>query len=144
VRLIETDATLAMDPVKLREAIEADRAAGRVACFIGAALGTTSSGAVDPLAEIGKMGEEIGCRLHVDAAWAGSALVCEEHRWMLEGIERASSFSFNPHKWLLTNFDCALMWLNGRERRDDLIGAMSIVPEYLRNQASDAGAVIDY
>lgn len=144
VRLIETDATLAMDPVKLREAIEADRAAGRVACFIGATLGTTSSGAVDPLAEIGKIGEEFGCWLHVDAAWAGSALVCEEHRWMLEGIERASSFSFNPHKWLLTNFDCALMWLNGRERREDLIGAMSIVPEYLRNQASDAGAVIDY
>ncbi len=144
VRLIETDATLAMDPVKLREAIEEDRIAGRVPCFIGATLGTTSSGAVDPLDAIGEIAAEFDCWLHVDAAWAGSALVCEEHRWMLEGIERAASFSFNPHKWLLTNFDCALMWLNGRARREELIGAMSIVPEYLRNRASDAGAVIDY
>lgn len=144
VRLIETDEELAMNPTHLRETIETDLAQGAAPCFIGATLGTTSSGAFDPLKPIGQIASEHDCWLHVDAAWAGSALVCEEHRWMLDGIEHASSFSFNPHKWLLTNFDCALMWLNGRGRREKLTGAMSIVPEYLRNQASDAGAVIDY
>jgi aromatic-L-amino-acid decarboxylase len=144
VRLVGTDETLAMDPDRLRDAIRADLDAGLTPFFIGATLGTTSSGAVDPLEPIGRIAEEHNCWVHVDAAWAGSALVCEEHRWMLKGIEHASSFSFNPHKWLLTNFDCSLMWLNGRTRRDDLISAMSIVPEYLRNQASDDGAVIDY
>jgi aromatic-L-amino-acid decarboxylase len=144
VRLIETDDTLAMDPAKLEHAIRTDLDAGHAPCFIGATLGTTSSGAFDPLDPIGRIAKEHNCWLHVDAAWAGSALVCEEYRWMLEGIELASSFSFNPHKWLLTNFDCSLMWLNGSDRRNELTGAMSIVPEYLRNQASDAGAVIDY
>ena len=144
VRRVGTDETLAMNPDRLRDAIQADLDAGLTPFFIGATLGTTSSGAVDPLEPVGRIAEEYNCWLHVDAAWAGSALVCEEHRWMLKGIERASSFSFNPHKWLLTNFDCSLMWLNGRGRRDELISAMSIVPEYLRNQASDEGAVIDY
>jgi len=144
VRLIETDEALAMDPQKLQAAIEADIAQGTVPCFIGATLGTTSSGAFDPLEPTGMIAAKHACWLHVDAAWAGSAFVCEEHQWMLKGIEHAASFSFNPHKWMLTNFDCALMWLNGSDRRAQLIGAMSIVPEYLRNQASDAGAVIDY
>lgn len=144
VRLIETDHALAMDPKRLDDAMAADVEGGFTPCFVGATLGTTSSGAFDPLAAVGEISARHGCWLHVDAAWAGSALVCEEHRWMLEGIEHAASFSFNPHKWLLTNFDCSLMWLNGRERRDQLTGAMSIVPEYLRNAASDVGAVIDY
>lgn len=144
VRLIGTDDGLAMDPAELENAVRADREAGLAPCFIGATLGTTSSGACDPLGSIGEIARRQGCWLHVDAAWAGSALVCEEHRWMIEGVERADSFSFNPHKWLLTNFDCSLMWLNGRARREDLNRAMSITPEYLRNLASDAGAVIDY
>ncbi|MFU8830434.1 MAG: pyridoxal phosphate-dependent decarboxylase family protein, partial [Phycisphaerales bacterium] len=144
VRLIQTDEQLAMDPAKLSEAIEADLRDGLVPCFVAATLGTTSSGAFDPIGPISESARRHKLWLHIDAAWAGSALVCEEHRWMISGIESADSFSFNPHKWLLTNFDCSLMWLNGNARRRDLIRSMSITPEYLRNQASDAGAVIDY
>lgn len=79
--------------------------------------------------------------LHVDAAWAGSALVCPEHRAMAAGLERADSLCINPHKWLLTNFDCDLFWTSARR---DLVEAMSITPEYLRNAASETGSVIDY
>ncbi len=79
--------------------------------------------------------------LHVDGAWAGSALVCPEYRTMAAGLERADSFCVNPHKWLLTNFDCNLFWTRARQ---DLTDAMSITPEYLRNAASESGSVIDY
>jgi aromatic-L-amino-acid decarboxylase len=77
----------------------------------------------------------------VDAAWAGSALVCPEHRAMLEGLEAVDSFAFNPHKWLLTNFDCNAFYT--RERKA-LLDALSVMPEYLRNAATASGAVIDY
>ncbi|MFG0241955.1 MAG: pyridoxal-dependent decarboxylase [Phycisphaerales bacterium JB054] len=79
--------------------------------------------------------------LHVDGAWAGSALVCPEYRAMATGLSRADSLCINPHKWLLTNFDCDLFWTSSRR---DLTDAMSITPEYLRNAASDSGSVIDY
>ena len=79
--------------------------------------------------------------IHVDAAHAGAALVCDEHRWMIEGIGGADSFCFNPHKWLLTNFDCDLLWTRDRE---SLVGALSITPEYLRNAPSESGGVVDF
>ena len=79
--------------------------------------------------------------LHVDAAWSGVAAVCPEHRGMLTGIERADSLCINPHKWLLTNFDCDLFWVRDREA---LTSSMSITPAYLRNDQSDAGSVVDY
>jgi aromatic-L-amino-acid decarboxylase len=114
--------------------------------FVCATVGTTSSTAVDPLPGVARALDqegffERGGWLHVDAAHAGCACVCPEHRWMLDAIERADSLCFNPHKWLLTNFDCDCFYV--RDRRA-LIGAMSVTPEYLRNAASDAGAVIDY
>jgi aromatic-L-amino-acid decarboxylase len=77
----------------------------------------------------------------VDAAHAGSALVCPELRWMVDGVDGADSFCMNPHKWLLTNFDCDCFWVADRSA---LIGALSVLPEYLRNAASESGAVIDY
>jgi len=79
--------------------------------------------------------------LHVDAAWAGSAAVCEEFRSIHDGVELADSFTFNPHKWLLTNFDCNCFYMADRAA---LVRALSILPEYLRNQATESGAVIDY
>lgn len=79
--------------------------------------------------------------MHVDAAWAGAACMCPEHRWMLEGVERADSVAFNPHKWLLTNFDCNCFWTRDRRAVTD---ALSVTPEYLRNRASESGEVIDY
>ena len=143
VRTIVTDESLAMSAEALAAAMDADRAAGRVPFFIAATLGTTATGAFDPLAAIGRIARDSPERpwLHVDAAWAGAALVCPEHRWFIAGVELADSFNFNPHKWLLTNFDCSALWTADRRA---LVEALSITPAYLRNTASDAGAVIDY
>ena len=85
--------------------------------------------------------QEHGAWLHVDAAWAGVAAVCPEHRWIHDGVEHADSYVTNPHKWLLTTFDCSAFWVRDRAA---LPGALSILPEYLRNPASESGAVVDY
>lgn len=141
LRLIETDERLRMRPEALARAVAEDRAKGLTPFFVCATLGTTSSGSVDPLAQIAPIAREHGLWLHVDAAYAGAACVCPEHRWMLEGVERADSFNFNPHKWLLTTFDCSALFLADRA---PVLDALSITPEYLRNQASESGEVIDY
>jgi aromatic-L-amino-acid decarboxylase len=139
------DARFAMRPELLAAAMREDAAAGRTPFFVCATVGTTSSTAVDPLPPIAEAiahhGGAAGAWLHVDAAHSGSACICPEFRWMLRGVERADSLCFNPHKWLLTNFDCDCFFT--RDRRA-LIGAMSVTPEYLRNAASEAGSVIDY
>lgn len=141
VRTIATDRTLALDANALRAAIEQDMANGLLPSYACATIGTTSTGAIDPLRAMGEITREHGMWLHVDAAYAGSALVCPEHRAMIEGVELADSFNFNPHKWLLTSFDCSLFWIR---RRSDLLSAMAILPEYLRNAATEEGSVIDY
>jgi len=79
--------------------------------------------------------------MHIDAAYAGNACICPEFRPLLNGVEYADSFNFNPHKWLLVNFDCSALWV---KQREDLIDALSVTPEYLRNKATQSGAVIDY
>ncbi|MEQ8850800.1 MAG: pyridoxal-dependent decarboxylase [Phycisphaerales bacterium] len=141
MRAVPVDDDLAMDPAALREMIASDRAAGRTPILVGATIGTTSTTAIDPLRAIGEIAQNEGVWLHVDAAYAGAACVCPEFRWMIDGVEHADSFVFNPHKWLLTNFDLSAFWTRDRS---GLIDAMSITPEYLRNKASDSGAVIDY
>ena len=146
LRQLGTDAGYALRPELLEKALREDLAAGRQPFFVCASLGTTSSGAMDPLRALGEVLERTGFTasggwLHVDAAWAGSALVCPEHRAMLEGMEAVDSFAFNPHKWLLTNFDCNAFYT--RERKA-LLDALSVMPEYLRNAATASGAVIDY
>lgn len=147
VRLLPTDANYALRPDALEQSLRSDLATGRLPCFVVATLGTTGSGAADPLAGVGKAIAR-ACPdamerpwLHVDAAHAGAACVCPEFRPMLDGVDQADSFCFNPHKWLLTNFDCDAFWVRSR---DDLTRAMSITPEYLRNPASEAGGVVDY
>ncbi len=104
VRSIEVDpVTQAMDAAALRATIESDRSAGRIPVLIQAAVGTTSTGAVDPVTEIGAIAREYAVWLHVDAAWAGVAAVCPELRWINDGVaEYADSYVTNPHKWLLT------------------------------------------
>lgn len=141
VRLIGTDRAYAMRADLLRAAMQADRAAGLTPMYVCATVGTTSSTAVDPIAEIGALCPDMGVWLHVDAAFSGAACICPEFRGAIAGIERADSFCFNPHKWLLTNFDCSLLWTRDRTA---LTGALSVTPEYLRNAASSSGAVIDY
>ena len=125
----------------LEAAIAADRAAGAVPAMVCATVGTTSSGAVDPVRAIGEVCRRQGIWLHVDAAHAGSATVCPEQRGLIDGVELADSYTFNPHKWLLTNFDCSCFWVADRAA---LIEALSVLPEYLRNRATESGAVIDY
>jgi len=141
LRSIATDAGHAMDPGALAATIAADQEAGLVPCVVIATVGTTSSGAVDPLPAIAEIAAAAGAWLHVDAAWAGSAAVSPEYRHILDGLEAADSYCFNPHKWLLTNFDCSAFYVADRE---PLLDSLSILPEYLRNAASDAGEVIDY
>lgn len=143
VRSIACDAAHRMDVEAMARTMRDDVSHKLVPVFVCATLGTTSSEAIDPLPAIGALVETMPFRpwLHVDAAYTGAALVCPEFRWIIEGVERADSFCFNPHKWLLTNFDCDLMWT--RHRRV-LAGALSITPEYLRNQSSQSGQVIDY
>ena len=141
LRLVDADARHAMRPDALEAAIAADRAAGATPAMVSATVGTTSSGAVDPVRGIGEVCRREGVWLHVDAAHAGSATICPEHRGLVDGVELADSYTFNPHKWLLTNFDCNCFWVADRAA---LIGALSILPEYLRNWATTSGDVIDY
>jgi aromatic-L-amino-acid/L-tryptophan decarboxylase len=142
VRQIEVDPhTQAMHPAALLAAIQADLAAGNCPAIVVATIGTTSTTAIDPLPEIGAIAREYGIWLHVDAAYAGAAAVCPELRWTHAGLELADSYAFDPHKWLLTGFDCDAFWVADRA---ELIQALSVLPEYLRNAASEAGAVVDY
>jgi aromatic-L-amino-acid decarboxylase len=141
LRQVEVDANFALRADLLAQQIEADRAAGLHPFFVSATVGTTSSTAIDPLEQIGPLCRRHGLWLHVDAAMAGTLAVCPELRWILAGIEHADSFVCNPHKVLLTGFDCSTFYLADR---GPLIRALSILPEYLRNQATQSGAVIDY
>ncbi|MCP4689734.1 MAG: aspartate aminotransferase family protein [Desulfobacterales bacterium] len=141
LRLIEVDDRFALRPDKLAQRIKADREAGRTPFFVGATIGTTSSNAIDPLPRIGLICQREGLWLHVDAAMSGPAALCPEHRYIHEGMEFADSYCFNPHKWLFTNYDCDCFFVADRSV---LIKTLSILPEYLRNKATESGAVIDY
>jgi aromatic-L-amino-acid decarboxylase len=141
LRLVEVDKNFAMRADALDRAITEDKAAGKIPFFVCATIGTTSSLALDPIAEIAEVCRRHGIWLHVDAAMAGAAALCPEFRYTHHGVELADSYAFNPHKWMFTNFDCTAFWVKDRKA---LINSLSVVPEYLRNQASDAGAVIDY
>ncbi|MCG6894434.1 MAG: aspartate aminotransferase family protein [Desulfobacteraceae bacterium] len=140
-RLVEVDNRYAMRPEALAERVRADRNGGGKPCFVCATVGTTSSNAMDPIAAIGDVCRQEGLWLHVDGAMAGTAALCPEFRWIQEGLERADSYCFNPHKWMFTNFDCDCFYVADRSA---LIRTLSILPEYLRNRATESGAVIDY
>jgi aromatic-L-amino-acid decarboxylase len=141
LRLIEVDDRFAMRPDALARQIERDRQAGLTPCFVCATVGTTSSNALDPLEDIGRICREEGLWMHVDAAMCGTAALCPEFRYIHDGLELADSYCFNPHKWMFTNFDCDCFYVADRGA---LINTLSILPEYLRNKATESGAVIDY
>jgi aromatic-L-amino-acid decarboxylase len=130
-----------LSPSALEAAIQADLAAGNIPFFVCASLGTTSSGAFDPIEGIAEITQKYKIWLHVDAAWAGAAFVCPEYQHHLKGIDGADSFDFNPHKWLRVNFDCSAMYVVDRQW---LIKALSITPEYLRSREYESGFVSDY
>jgi aromatic-L-amino-acid decarboxylase len=141
IRRVAEDEAHAMRPDDLARLMEADREAGVTPCFVMATVGTTSSNAVDPVGAIGEVCREHGAWLHVDGAMCGTAAVCPEFRFVNDGLELADSYGFNPHKWMFVNFDCSAFWVADRSA---LIGALSILPEFLRNAATESGAVIDY
>jgi aromatic-L-amino-acid decarboxylase len=141
LRAVAADETFAMRPEALAEAIAVDRAAGLIPAFVCSSIGTTATTAVDPLRRIGEIAREEGMWHHVDAAYAGSAMICPEFRHHQDGLELVDSYVFNPHKWMLTTFDCSVFYVGDRR---PLLEALSILPPYLRNAASESGEVIDY
>ena len=141
LRAIEVDKNFAMCPRALTKQIAKDKADGLQPFFICGSVGTTSSTAIDPIRTIGEIAQKENCWYHIDAAALGTAMLCPEFRHFIDGVELADSYSFNPHKWMFTNFDCNVFWVKNRE---ELINSFSILPEYLRNKATESGEVFDY
>jgi aromatic-L-amino-acid decarboxylase len=141
LRLIDVDEHFAMRPELLARQIEADKQSGLIPCFVCATAGTTSSEANDPVREIGRICREHNVWLHVDSAMSGTAALCPEFRAMNDGMELADSYCFDPHKWMFTTFDCDCFYVADRSH---LVRTLSVLPEYLRNKATETGAVIDY
>ena len=132
---------LTMSPDALAAALRADVAAGLRPVLVCPTVGTTGTGAVDPVRDVAEAAREHGVWVHVDAAWAGVAALCPEFRYLLDGAELVDSLCTDAHKWLLTAFDASLLWVRDGAA---LPAALSITPEYLRNVASESGAVVDY
>jgi aromatic-L-amino-acid/L-tryptophan decarboxylase len=141
LHVVAHDDTFAMRVDALEQAIAEDRAAGRRPFFVCATAGTTSTTAFDPVPELAAICRREGLWLHVDAAHAGVAALCPELRWVNAGLDGVDSYCTNPHKWMGIGFDCDLFWVADRAA---LLGALSILPEYLRTAAGEAGAAIDY
>lgn len=136
---IEVDDQQALVPDVLESCIKEDLADGLIPLCVVATIGTTGTLGVDPLAEISEICQKYKVWLHVDAAYAGTALILEEYRWMIKGMDRADSFVFNPHKWMFTNFDCSAYYVKNAEY---LVRTFDISPEYLKT--SPLGQVKDY
>jgi tyrosine decarboxylase len=132
----------ALSPTELRDAMQADVDAGLVPLFLCATVGTTQTTAVDPIGELCAVAAPHGVWVHVDAAYAGSALVCPEFRHLIDGMEFVDSFSMNPHKWLLANNDCCAMWV---KKPCALVAALGTEQEYILKDAGAEGHdVVDY
>ena len=141
IRLVDVDDAYSLDVGRLAAAVADDRASGLVPTFVCSAVGTTATTAVDPVRAVGGLARDEGMWHHVDAAFAGNAMFCEEFRHHQDGLELADSYTVNPYKWTPMTFDGSLFFVADRA---PLIHALSILPEYLRNEASESGQVIDY
>lgn len=141
LRIVGVDAACAMDPARLAEMMAADAAAGLTPALVVASVGSTGTTAIDPVAAVARVAAEHGAWVHVDAAYAGVAAVRPDLRWLHDGVEAVDSYVTNPHKWLLTSFDCSTFWVRDRVA---LTSALTVLPEYLRNAATEAGAVVDF
>lgn len=138
-QVIPVDASFAMQPDALAAAIAADLAQGLVPGVVVATVGTTSSTACDPLRPIGEIAGAHGAWYHIDAAYGGSAAILPEARSLFDGMELADSFVTNPHKWMMTSFDCSAYFVRDV---DALLRAFSANPEYLRTRHD--GDVVNY
>jgi aromatic-L-amino-acid decarboxylase len=133
LRKIEVDSECRMIPEKLGLAIREDIKNGYIPACIVAAFGTTGSCAIDPVEEIGKIAKENNTWLHIDAAFAGTALILPEFRKTVPGLDLADSIVFNPHKWMFTNFDCSAFFVKDKEH---LQNTFRLVPSYLQTQTN--------
>lgn len=136
---VNVDENLAMQPHDLKHTIQQDLKNGKRPLCVIATLGTTGTTAIDPLKDIARICIKYNIWLHVDAAFAGNALVLPEMRWMIEGIDLADSFVVNPHKWMFTNFDCSAYFVKDK---DILVNTFTMIPEYLKTATT--GLVNDY
>nr|XP_032814546.1 aromatic-L-amino-acid decarboxylase [Petromyzon marinus]XP_032814547.1 aromatic-L-amino-acid decarboxylase [Petromyzon marinus] len=141
IRKLPTDGRCSLRGDALSDAVATDRAAGLVPFFLCATLGTTPSCAFDSIMELGPVCEREGLWMHIDAAYAGSAFICPEFRPLLNGVEFADSFNFNPHKMMEVNFDCSAMWVKSKA---DLISAFKMEPLYLQHDHQESGLITDY
>lgn len=139
IRLVPTDANHAIDPEAFAVLVAADKAAGIKPALVMATVGSTSVGACDPLPAIAKIAQDHEIYFHVDAAWAGSAMICPEYRPLLDGVEGADSFVFNPHKWMGVQFDCTAHFVKDEET---LVRTLTILPAYLETR--EGSTVKDY
>jgi len=128
-----------MVPAALEAAIEADMAAGHQPAGVIACVGGTSVGATDDIADIAAIARKYDLYLHVDAAWAGSAMICPEFRHFWRGVEAVDSLVFNPHKWLGAQFDCSVHFIRDP---DSLVRTLAIKPEYLKTHGKDG--IVNY
>ena len=140
-RLVDVDEHFALRPSALEQAMARDLERGLTPAAVVSSVGTTGTTAIDPVREVAQVARAHRVWHHVDAAYAGSALICPELRWMSDGIELVDSFTFNPHKWMFTNFDANVFYVADRA---PLLATLSILPPYLRNAATEAGEVVDY
>ena len=141
VRCIEVDDGFSMDVNSLKKQIKKDIGDGHIPFFVCATIGTTSSTGIDPVKEIGRICDQYDLWMHVDAAMAGTASLCPEYQYIQKGINYADSYLFNPHKWMLTNFDCSCLFIKNREA---LTSSLEILPEYLKTESSKKDKVTDY
>ncbi|WP_420434361.1 pyridoxal-dependent decarboxylase [Candidatus Poriferisocius sp.] len=141
MRPIATTPDYAMRADHLAYEIVKDKNDGLTPFFVAATVGTTATTGIDPVTEVAWVASNFDAWTHVDAAFAGTAALCPEMRFLNAGLETADSYVFNPHKWLLTSFDCSAFYVADRA---SLTEALSIAPEYLRNPASESGTVVDY
>uniref|UniRef100_A0A3P9LK68 Aromatic-L-amino-acid decarboxylase n=1 Tax=Oryzias latipes TaxID=8090 RepID=A0A3P9LK68_ORYLA len=135
MKKVPTDNLYAVRGEMLKKILEEDKAAGLIPFYFCATLGTTPSCAFDHIADLGPLCNQENMWMHIDAAYAGSAFICPEFRPLLNGVEYADSFNFNPHKWMLINFDCSAMWV---KKRTDIIGAFKMEPLYLKHENQES------
>ncbi|KAL3862000.1 hypothetical protein ACJMK2_008006 [Sinanodonta woodiana] len=134
MRQLDVDEEFSLRGYTLECAIEEDRRMGLIPFFVCATLGTTACCSFDNILEIGQVCAKENVWLHIDAAYAGNALICPEFQYLIKGIENANSFNFNPNKWMLVNFDCSLMWVRDK---DSLTSAVTVDPLYLKHKHDD-------
>ena len=139
VRIPVTGPLRGMDAAALEAVILKDKEAGYLPAGVIACTGGTSTGACDDIAAVVEVAHRHGLYVHVDAAWAGAAMICEEFRPLWKGVEQADSVVFNPHKWLGAQFDCSAHFIRNPE---DLVRTLAIQPEYLKTHGKDG--IVNY